>query len=131
MTDPGPLILRLDLFPAIAQKNLMRSSRQLPPGPPGRGLDAPADLPHRLAEALLDAARIPARRIGPDLSRRNGFAWSRALKGAGPADRGHARVREGRGHQRRRALDEVDPGRSKAGSCPACTSPARCWTSTA
>ena len=60
--------------------DLSRSTRRetpgrVPPGPGGSGFHSSADLPHRLAECLMEAAQVPRGRLGPTC-RANGSAWS-------------------------------------------------------
>jgi predicted Rossmann fold flavoprotein len=78
---PGSLRVRLDLVPEISRTDLDRhfqtACRQ------GRPLVVgllPDQLPHRLAECLLETAQIPADRIGPDLARGERLRLLDALK---------------------------------------------------
>ena len=99
----GPLVLRLDMIPAIAREELDRrlqvESRQ------GRRSVIsllPAELPRRLAECLMTSAPISARShwAGP-VARRTPSAGRRA-QGTCATDHRNARIRKSRGNQRRR-----------------------------
>ncbi len=108
--DTEPLVLTLDLLPAISREELDRqiqtSSRQ------GRRTVVtllPVELPRRLAECLVSVAAIPGNRIGPDLSRDERQRLVTALKGlclpiVGTLGFEKAEVTSGGV-----ALDEVDP----------------------
>jgi predicted Rossmann fold flavoprotein len=105
-----PLELRLDLRPGVSREDvdakLQAATRQ------GRSSVASilsADLPHRLADCLLDACDVPRARIGPDLSRAERLRLVQALKGlslpiAGTLGFEKAEVTSGGVR-----LDEVDP----------------------
>jgi predicted Rossmann fold flavoprotein len=107
---PEPLELRLDLRPGVSREEidtrLQAATRQ------GRSSVASilsADLPHRLADCLLDACDVPRARIGPDLSRAERLRLVQALKGlplpiAGTLGFEKAEVTSGGVR-----LDEVDP----------------------
>lgn len=107
---PEPLDLVLDFAPDIRaevlDQQLQLSARS------GRRLVAgllPDHLPHRLAEALLNASAIPSTRIGPDLSRDERRRLVGNVKGlrlpiAGTLGFAKAEVTSGGV-----ALDEVDP----------------------
>ena len=91
--ESEPLVLRLDLVPALSRdeldSRLQTSCRQ------GRRAVVtllPAELPRRLAECLLPAAAIPHNRLGPDLSRDERQRLARRAQRAFAADRGNARV---------------------------------------
>ena len=108
--DPGSLILRVDFFPAIAREEvdakLQAACRQ---GRLGLVSMLSADLPHRLAEALLEVAQVPRGRFGPDLSRPERVRLVSALKSlalpiAGTLGFEKAEVTSGG-----LALDEIDP----------------------
>ncbi len=79
--DPRALELRLDLFPSIAREELdgkiQTACRQ---GRLGVVSILSADLPHRLAECLMEAAQVPRGRLGPDLSRAERVRLVAALK---------------------------------------------------
>ena len=76
-----PLTLRLDLFPStsreVLDQKLQSACRQ---GRIGVASILSQDLPHRLAECLMDAAGVPRGRIGPDLSRAERNRLLSALK---------------------------------------------------
>jgi len=107
---PESLELRIDLHPDASREEvdarLQAATRQ------GRSSVASllsADLPHRLADCLLDACNVPRGRIGPDLSRPERLRLVQALKGlslpiAGTMGFEKAEVTSGGVR-----LDEVDP----------------------
>jgi predicted Rossmann fold flavoprotein len=68
--EPDALELRLDVVPEKAREEidgkLQTACRQ---GRVGVASILSADLPHRLAECLMEAAHVPRARLGPDLSR--------------------------------------------------------------
>ena len=74
---PDALELRLDVFPATAREaldgKLQAACRQ---GRVGVASILSADLPHRLAECLMEAARFPAAGLAPTCRAPSGSAWS-------------------------------------------------------
>jgi predicted Rossmann fold flavoprotein len=76
-----PLELRIDLRPGVSREEvdsrLQASARQ---GRSSVSSILSVDLPHRLAECLLDVCGVPRTRIGPDLSRAERLRVVQALK---------------------------------------------------
>jgi predicted Rossmann fold flavoprotein len=107
---PGPLELRLDLLPSLAREELDRkmqlASRQ---GKVAVVSILGGDLPHRLAESVMEAARVPRGRIGPDLSRPERNRLIAALKGLALPIRGTLGFEKAEVTSGGIALDEVDP----------------------
>jgi predicted Rossmann fold flavoprotein len=69
-TEPGGLVLRLDLLPDISREELeVRFQVEARQGRRSVVTLVPDELPRRLAECLISAAAIPPDRIGPELSR--------------------------------------------------------------
>jgi predicted Rossmann fold flavoprotein len=81
---PEPLELRIDFHPTLSREqvdqNLQAAARR---GRPAVASILSADLPHRLAECLMEAAGVPRLRTGPDLSRPERARLVAALKGMG------------------------------------------------
>jgi predicted Rossmann fold flavoprotein len=81
---PGTLELRIDFYPSLSREQvdqkLQAAARR---GRPAVTSILAADLPHRLAECLVEAAAVPRSRIGPDLSRPERARLVSALKGLG------------------------------------------------
>jgi predicted Rossmann fold flavoprotein len=105
-----PLELRLDLFPATAREaldqTLQAACRQ---GRQNLVSILAALLPYRLAECLVQVAEIPARRIGPDLSRPERNRLVSDLKGLAFPIRGTLGFEKAEVTSGGMALDEVDP----------------------
>jgi predicted Rossmann fold flavoprotein len=81
---PGPLELRIDFRPTLsreqADQELQAAARR---GRPAVTSILSAELPHRLAECLVEAAGLPRSRMGPDLSRPERARLVAALKELG------------------------------------------------
>jgi len=106
----GTTVLTLDFAPRIKPEALDRqiqdASRQ---GRPSAASLLPAEVPRRLAEAIVRAAAIPADRVGPDLSRderRRLVAACKGLRLAVAGTLGFAKAEVTSGGV---ALGEVDP----------------------
>jgi predicted Rossmann fold flavoprotein len=107
---PDPLELRLDFLPCFSREALDRklqlASRQ------GRSAVVSilaTDLPHRLAECLMDAAQLPRGRIGPDLSRSERNRLISTLKGLTLPIMGTLGFEKAEVTSGGISLDEVDP----------------------
>jgi predicted Rossmann fold flavoprotein len=107
---PEPLTLRLDLLASISREDLDRklqtASRQ---GKLAVVSIVSADLPHRLAECLIEASGIPRGRLGPDLSRAERLRLIDALKALGLRIQGTLGFEKAEVTSGGIALDEVDP----------------------
>lgn len=74
--------LRLDFFPDVSREEVdQRLQAEARRGKAAVASILSADLPHRLAECILDECRIPRSRSGPDLSRDERLRLASALKG--------------------------------------------------
>ncbi len=107
---PESLELRLDLVPATARAELdgklQAACRQ---GPVGVASILSADLPHRLAECLMETAHVPRGRLGPDLSRAERIRLVSALKALALPIRGTLGFEKAEVTSGGIALHEVDP----------------------
>ena len=107
---PEPLTLRLDLLASIPREDLDRklqaASRQ---GKLAVASIVSADLPHRLAECLVEAAGIPRGRLGPDLSRAERLRLIDALKALALPIQGTLGFEKAEVTSGGITLDEVDP----------------------
>ncbi len=107
---PEPLTLRLDLLASLSREDLDRklqaASRQ---GRLAVASIVSADLPHRLAECLVEAAGIPRGRLGPDLSRAERVRLIDALKTLDLPIQGTLGFEKAEVTSGGIALDEVDP----------------------
>ncbi len=106
---PGPLQLRLDFFPALSREALdARLQAACRRGRLAVASILAADLPHRLAECLIQAAGIPLVRIGPDLSRAERVGLVSALKALALPIQGTLGFEKAEVTSGGVALDEVD-----------------------
>ena len=107
---PERLTLRLDLLASISREDLDRKlqavSRQ---GKVAVASIVSTDLPHRLAECLVEAAGIPRGRTGPDLSRAERLRLVDALKALSLPIQGTLGFEKAEVTSGGIALDEVDP----------------------
>ena len=129
---PESLTLRLDLLASIPREDLDRrlqaASRQ---GKLAVASIVSADLPHRLAECLVEVAGIPRGRLGPDLSAPSGCDSSTLSRPLPCPSRARSASRKPRSPAGGLPSTRSTRVRWKAGSCPVSTSPAKCSTSTA
>jgi predicted Rossmann fold flavoprotein len=106
---PDALELRLDVFPSTAREELneklQAACRQ---GRVGVASILSADLPHRLAECLMEAAQVPRGRLGPDLSRPERVRLVSALKALALPIRGTLGFEKAEVTSGGIALNEVD-----------------------
>jgi predicted Rossmann fold flavoprotein len=107
---PDTLTLRLDLLPSISREDLDRklqaASRQ---GKLAVASIVSTDVPHRLAECLVEAAGIPGGRLGPDMSRAERVRLIDALKALALPIQGTLGFEKAEVTSGGIALDEVDP----------------------
>jgi predicted Rossmann fold flavoprotein len=104
------LELRLDFLPAATREELdLKLQSACRRGRPSVALILAADLPHRLAECLMQAAGIPPGRMGPDLSRPERVRLVNALKSLSLPIRGTLGFEKAEVTSGGIALDEIDP----------------------
>ena len=107
---PGPLHLRLDFFPELSREALdARLQAACRRGKLAVASILAADLPHRLADCLVQAAGIPPGRIGPDLSRAERVGLVNALKALALPINGTLGFEKAEVTSGGVALNEVDP----------------------
>jgi predicted Rossmann fold flavoprotein len=104
------LELRIDLHPDVSREELdRRLQAETRRGKAAVATILSADLPHRLAECVLDHCAIPRSRTGPDLSRAERVRLVAALKGLALPIAGTLGFEKAEVCSGGVSLDEVDP----------------------